>query len=591
MAIQTQFEILFRTAQIFRSNVEKKEEKAFELFSKAASELRGQVYERLYEKMTFTHVYWGCGEHAFHDQNGLSSSPELKAQAIEAQLTAMVAAMKLKGAPNLKDVYYFLGSVAECMVSCPEEGMRLFNNLPEELRKDVYKELSWLLPFDEQIDIKTAEEAFHDKNGLTSLPSLKALAIECCMLRNVRDLFSQKTDHALAIDLFKRIRSIHQSEVYAQFSWLIDGISHLPIEPIFQTAQADPLYQEKKGEAVEKYLAQFQKAKRSRILKWCEVKLVVAAHPVGEKERKETADAAQLVQKLVRTEPAMTVRTAAEEQFALGQIFEDDPFQSLAERSFTERFCNVNGAKLLIYNQFYFNITCGTQRFSQQRLVSCGCAEDRELLFLDPTSSPEIELHYDRFLHTLSAGMTTEEILSQLKEYLRSHMFTCKKPQIEAVRAYNAAISAISARVARHKDHLDWKIPMIPIDDYVRQGIGLDRHHALVACYFIDRLLTEDHPLLDGTVQFMKCNLPDDGAHIVTTFIPKRQGADPQQRSWKQHQESPPEKWLLDSYRNVLVNFAKPEDRIALRQHAIPMDQVVKRSSPAAAKNGQPLSS
>jgi WD40 repeat protein len=44
---------------------------------------KDKIYRALYNILTFDNAYWGCAEHAFHDQHGLTSTPEQKAQAIE----------------------------------------------------------------------------------------------------------------------------------------------------------------------------------------------------------------------------------------------------------------------------------------------------------------------------------------------------------------------------------------------------------------------------------------------------------------------------------------------------------------------------
>ncbi len=57
--------------------------RAMQRFLSMAAEERGKIYAELYEILKpFQNGYWRCAEHAFHDQHGLSSTPQQKAQAI-----------------------------------------------------------------------------------------------------------------------------------------------------------------------------------------------------------------------------------------------------------------------------------------------------------------------------------------------------------------------------------------------------------------------------------------------------------------------------------------------------------------------------
>lgn len=56
-------------------------------FSRMPARARNAIYGKLYDILKpFANDYWGCSEDAFHDRRGQSSTPEQKAQAIEAYL-------------------------------------------------------------------------------------------------------------------------------------------------------------------------------------------------------------------------------------------------------------------------------------------------------------------------------------------------------------------------------------------------------------------------------------------------------------------------------------------------------------------------
>ncbi len=57
--------------------------RAMQRFLRMSGEERGKIYGELYELLKpFQNDYWRCAEHAFHDQHGLSSTFQQKAQAI-----------------------------------------------------------------------------------------------------------------------------------------------------------------------------------------------------------------------------------------------------------------------------------------------------------------------------------------------------------------------------------------------------------------------------------------------------------------------------------------------------------------------------
>src|SRR3954471_23244808 len=64
-----------------------------------------------------------------------------------------------------------------------------------------------------------------------------------------------------------------------------------------------------------------------------------------------------------------------------------------------------------------------------------------------------------------------------------------------------------TSNVVSHTQYKGVKIPLISIDDFVKVGIGLCRHHALATAYMIDCLLNEEKPLIQGTVQHIRGNL------------------------------------------------------------------------------------
>jgi hypothetical protein len=132
--------------------------KAMTIFSSnVPKEIRDGVYGELYPLKHFHRDYFGCAEHAFHNQNGQMASLEKKAQAI---------------------YNYFL----RCLIDLfkkndPKAAMVLFSKLPEEVRNSIYCELFHIVRFATPY-FGCGEHAFHDLHDQHSTSDQKVKAIE-----------------------------------------------------------------------------------------------------------------------------------------------------------------------------------------------------------------------------------------------------------------------------------------------------------------------------------------------------------------------------------------------------------------------------
>ncbi len=84
----THREVFEQFADQFDSGKRRKIARAMDRFSRMPRNERGRVYHAMYELLKPSNDYYGCGEHAFHDQYGLSSTPQQKAQAIRNYLNS-----------------------------------------------------------------------------------------------------------------------------------------------------------------------------------------------------------------------------------------------------------------------------------------------------------------------------------------------------------------------------------------------------------------------------------------------------------------------------------------------------------------------
>ncbi len=143
-------------AGLFQSNVPT----AMDRFSRMPAKEKNKVYGELYEILKpLSNDYFGCAEHAFHDQHGLTSTPQQKALAIR---------------------HYLLRKTAQLFEGDEHDrkaAMEGFMWLPIELREKIYGELYGILkPFSNDY-YGCAEHAFHDQYGQSSTPVQKAEAI------------------------------------------------------------------------------------------------------------------------------------------------------------------------------------------------------------------------------------------------------------------------------------------------------------------------------------------------------------------------------------------------------------------------------
>ncbi len=133
---------------------------AMDRFSRMPAKEKNKVYGELYEILKpFSNEYFGCAEHAFQDQHGLTSTPQQKALAIRNYLLRKTAKL-------------FEGDEYD-----RKAAMERFMQLPKEVREKIYGELYEILkPFSNDY-YGCAEHAFHDQHGQSSTPPQKSEAI------------------------------------------------------------------------------------------------------------------------------------------------------------------------------------------------------------------------------------------------------------------------------------------------------------------------------------------------------------------------------------------------------------------------------
>ena len=139
--------------------------------------------------------------------------------------------------------------------------------------------------------------------------------------------------------------------------------------------------------------------------------------------------------------------------------------------------------RVLTHKNTQFRVLTGfTEYFTVQPLISIGSSPlTREIISLDPENSPLLQQKYDQF-----SGASFEELVA----YIRARIFHIKTSE----RLMDAFIFEWIERHTPEDFTLtsdNRYLPVIPLDDFIRSGVGVCRHSALTAAYFINRLIQD----------------------------------------------------------------------------------------------------
>lgn len=191
---------------------------------------------------------------------------------------------------------------------------------------------------------------------------------------------------------------------------------------------------------------------------------------------------------------------------------------------------NAYESQIEFNQQLYTPIASNQFGFSKRKLISCGSSHEREFILCDFGRSPLLKEHYKKLVKRLkkaippgSHSVPTAIALSVIMSYIRKEIF----PYDENFSLTQATKKAVKAYKTTHPEHcLMFKngidsIPVVPIDYFVEQQIGVCRHHALVAAMLIDKLMDKYGGILipKGIVQHLRDNMKNGGAHVWVALI------------------------------------------------------------------------
>jgi len=181
-------------------------------------------------------------------------------------------------------------------------------------------------------------------------------------------------------------------------------------------------------------------------------------------------------------------------------------------------------------------------RNPSQKLTAAHGFSCPDIVTLDPANSPHLARHYDLLKQDLENSqklwkqnkgedLPEELFFYSVLSYIYEKVFfeSDIKDKTEAEKKLGAFIQEKSQLPDTEiisfigpQDFGDRSYPVIALDDYVKEGLGICKHMSMAAAYFLDRLSKETPAALRGVVQYIRDNIQSQdgqsGGHVWVTF-------------------------------------------------------------------------
>lgn len=211
--------------------------------------------------------------------------------------------------------------------------------------------------------------------------------------------------------------------------------------------------------------------------------------------------------------------------------------------------------RLKIGDKVYTPLTGNVRDFSTNGcLISAGNKAEREIVSLDPDSTyfKAKVAEFDQFIQQKKSAnngpLSEPELLICVNEFMHQNIFT-QPPSEEAVLEIGRQWTGTKMVHLGAEGRSEAEVPIIPIEKFMAEGIGVCRHHAMVASWFIDHLVKKGE--LQGVVCHVRSdvvNFPRQGGkggvvgHVWVEFIGRESR----------------NKWLIDTTEDRIVEFSNP---------------------------------
>ncbi|HHT0592193.1 TPA: hypothetical protein ACTXXA_002178 [Legionella anisa] len=172
---------------------------------------------------------------------------------------------------------------------------------------------------------------------------------------------------------------------------------------------------------------------------------------------------------------------------------------------YNDRIKFIHGQPHIHYQNNDYPVVTRDLRNFNQRVFSAGTSPSREILMLDPDSKVLKDL-YSELRQAIKQGATTKEVLEEISK-LTNKAFPVSQ---------DARLSEFIA------EQLKKGSPFISLDSFMKAGIGLCRHHALLNAYLMSRLVEDG--ILQGQVIHQRHSFPNRGVHTWNLFRDTKDG-------------------------------------------------------------------
>lgn len=196
---------------------------------------------------------------------------------------------------------------------------------------------------------------------------------------------------------------------------------------------------------------------------------------------------------------------------------------ALSQSWLLEGFQNVYDQvqnRVLIRDRPYRLVSIETENFLDEPLASVGSSNLRELLLFDPHNCPHLDQAYQELKKRIlekNKPLTTLQMLEMVKDTTRA-IFPWDENTTE--KKVDDFIDNKKSKKQNLVQGASDTIVAIDIDEFVKEKIGVCRHHGLLTAYLVSRLTRElgGRVVPKGVVKQMRFNIPD-GSHAWTLFI------------------------------------------------------------------------
>lgn len=209
-----------------------------------------------------------------------------------------------------------------------------------------------------------------------------------------------------------------------------------------------------------------------------------------------------------------------------------------------------------------FRIINSELRDFNTRTVSCGSHVSREIISFDPATLRGTSALWSHFTKLKSILMNLPgfkmgmhlppgTVVREVNDYVKK-MLTFSEEEVAKFVQIARTSSFFPKLIHNPETETECPVPVIPLEFFVKRGIGICRHSSFIVEIFCDLIKKLQHqdgtPILKGDIIHMRGEIKGE-LHAWTVFIPETSPNCPQ------------EYWLIDATRKVIYDFSDAIER------------------------------